>query len=32
MEPFVIHIFAPFRTQPSEVFFAVVIIPPGLEP
>jgi hypothetical protein len=32
IEPFVIHIFVPFSTQPSAVFFAVVIIPPGFEP
>ncbi len=32
VEPFVIHILAPFNTQPSLVSFAVVIMPPGLEP
>jgi hypothetical protein len=32
MEPLVIHILVPFRTQPSPVFRAVVIIPPGLDP
>ena len=32
MEAFVIHIFVPFKTQPSDVFFAVVIIPPGFDP
>ena len=31
-EPLVIHIFTPLSTQPSALFFAVVIIPPGLEP
>src|SRR5690348_13393360 len=31
-EPLVIHILAPFRSQPSLVSLAVVIIPPGLEP
>ena len=30
--PFVIHILAPFSTQPSFVSRAVVIMPPGLEP
>jgi hypothetical protein len=32
VEPFVIHILAPFSTQPSLVSLAVVIIPAGLEP
>src|SRR4030088_1095273 len=32
LEPFVIHILAPFRTQPSFVSFATVIMPAGLEP
>ena len=31
-EPLVIHILVPFSTQPSLVSFAVVIMPPGLEP
>ena len=32
IEAFVIHILVPFSTHPSDVFFAVVIIPPGLDP
>ena len=32
VEPFVIHIFAPFSTQPSLVSFATVIMPAGLDP
>src|SRR3989442_1989735 len=32
VEPFVIHILAPFSTQPSLVSFATVIMPAGLEP
>jgi hypothetical protein len=32
VEPLVIHILAPFSTYPSSVFWARVIIPPGLEP
>ncbi len=32
VEPLVIHILAPFSTHPSSVFWARVIIPPGLEP
>jgi len=32
VEPFVIHILAPFSTHPSFVSFATVIIPPGFEP
>ena len=31
-DPLVIHILAPFKTQPSFVSLAVVIIPAGLEP
>ena len=31
-DPFVIHILTPFRTQPSAVSRAVVIMPPGFEP
>jgi hypothetical protein len=30
--PLVIHCLEPFSTQPSAVFFAVVRMPPGLEP
>ncbi len=32
MEPLVIHAFAPFKTYESPSFFAVVRIPPGLDP
>src|SRR2546430_1780063 len=32
VEPFVIHILAPFSTQLSLVSFATVIIPAGLDP
>ena len=32
VEPFVIHILAPFSTQPSFVSLATVIMPDGLEP
>ena len=32
VEPLVIHILAPFRTQPSGVSRAVVIMPAGLDP
>src|SRR5689334_19466314 len=32
VEPLVIHILAPFSTQPSAVSFATVIRPPGFEP
>src|SRR5574341_1057029 len=32
VEPLVIHILAPFNTQPSFVSFATVIMPPGFEP
>ena len=32
VEPLVIHILAPFSTQPSFVSFATVIMPPGFEP
>ena len=31
-DPFVIHIFEPFRTQPESVFFARVRMPAGLDP
>ena len=32
MDPLVIHIFVPFRTHPPSTFFAVVIMPAGLDP
>src|SRR6266436_2369944 len=32
VEPLVIHILAPFRTHPSFVSFATVIIPAGFDP
>src|SRR5207247_1222812 len=32
VDPFVIHILAPFSTQPSAVSFATVIIPAGFDP
>jgi hypothetical protein len=32
VDPLVIHILAPFRTHPSAVSFATVIMPPGFEP
>ena len=32
MEPLVIHILVPFSSQPSSVFFAVVIMPAGFDP
>src|SRR2546423_985046 len=32
VEPFVIHILAPFRIQPSFISLATVIMPAGLDP
>jgi hypothetical protein len=32
VDPLVIHILAPFSTQPSFVSLATVIMPPGFEP
>src|SRR6266567_404829 len=32
VDPLVIHILAPFNTQPSFVSLAIVIIPPGFDP
>src|SRR5689334_22291972 len=32
VEPLVIHLLAPFNTQPSFVYFATVIIPLGFDP